>query len=102
MFQQPSKICAQLPTKMAGGTVPGQFVSTAVKNLCAIVHKMAGGTVPGHWLSVAVKNLCAIAQILSRKNNNQCPSGHTTSRKNNNQCPIGHKILDSPVSRQLV
>jgi hypothetical protein len=24
---------------MAGGTVPGQFVSTAVKNLCAIAHK---------------------------------------------------------------
>ena len=39
MFQQPSKICVQLPTKMAGGTVPGQFVSTAVKNLCAIAHK---------------------------------------------------------------
>jgi hypothetical protein len=39
LFQQPLKICAQLPTKMAGGTVPGQFVSTAVKKLCAIVHK---------------------------------------------------------------
>jgi hypothetical protein len=86
---------------MAGGTVPGQFVSTAVKNLCAIVHKMAEGTLPGHWVSVALKKMSAIALIFSR-NNNQCPMGHTSSRKNNNQCAIGHKILDSPVFTQLV
>ena len=87
---------------MAGGTVPGQFVSTAVKNLCAIAHKMAEGTVPGPGVSVALKKVSAIALTFSIKNNNLCPIGHTTPRKNNNLCPIGHKILDSPVSRQLV
>jgi hypothetical protein len=36
LFQQPSKICAQLSTKMAGGTVQGHWVSVALKKVSAM------------------------------------------------------------------
>jgi hypothetical protein len=49
---------------------------------------MAGGTVPGQFVSTALKKVSAIAL--------------TFLIKNNNLCPIGYKILDYPLSRQLV
>src|SRR6476469_2371742 len=36
LFQLPSKICVQVPTKMAGGTVPGHWVSVALKKVSAM------------------------------------------------------------------
>jgi hypothetical protein len=55
--------------------IPPQFVSTAVKNLFQQPSKMAGGTVPGQFVSVALKKVSAIALTFSR-NNNLCPIGH--------------------------